>query len=256
MNFSPSANSQNKTSPRVALVIGSGCGIGKHIALHLALMGFNVAITFKSDETSCNRVAAMIEEKGGRASVFQVDVSKESDVSRLFQGVYKTFGLLNILINNAGPYLFKSIMELTPDEWDYILQSNLSGCYYCCHHATPLLRESGWGRIINLSYAGVQSLQAEPDRTPYYIAKAGILALTRSYAVALAPYSITVNAIAPGIIENDSYSDQFRRSIPKKIPVGRIGRPQDIIQAVDLFIDEKSDFITGTCIEVAGGWRL
>jgi 3-oxoacyl-[acyl-carrier protein] reductase len=240
----------------VVLVTGSSRGIGRALAHHLAQQGYRLVLHYKTSKEAALAVEDTIIRRGGTACTIQADVSQEKDAERLIEHCISEYGQLHILINCVGPYLYKSILETSPQEWDELIRGNLYSSYYCCHYAIPHLKKAGWGRILNFAFAGVSYLKTEPYRTPYRIAKTGILLLSRSLATVLAPNHITVNVLAPGIVDNGNYSEEYVDRITPEIPAGRIGLPEDVYQVVDFLINPDHTYLTGICIEIAGGWHL
>lgn len=240
----------------VALITGGGRGIGADVARFLASQKFQVVVNYREKSTDALKVAADIKKVGGTCSLFQADVSESDEVSALVSHTRTEFGPVSVLVHCAGPYLFKPLLELESGEFDYVMRANLNSAYYAIKEVWPSMKKAGWGRIIVFTAASAQNLGADPDRTPYLTAKGGLVQLLRSFAVALAPFGITVNAISPGIINNGSYSQDYVDRIPGKIPAGRIGNSNDIINALRFLLDPGSDYITGSCIDIGGGWKL
>lgn len=240
----------------IALVTGSGRGIGAVIAQYLASLGIQVAVNYRKSREKALKVVETIREQGGYAKAFQADITEAKQVKGLIEDVTSSFGGLNIIITNAGYYLYRPLLQMPPEEWDKLIRINLYGTYYCIYYGFPALRACGGGRIITISSSGAQNLLADSKRIAYRIAKTGVIQLTRAFAVELAASSITVNSISPGIIDNGAYSDEYLDKIQSKIPAGRIGKPKDMFQAIDFFLAKESEYVTGTNIEVAGGWNL
>ena len=234
---------------RVALVTGAARRIGRSIALKLAAEGADVVVNYRSSKTDAEQVTAEITSGGRRALVWQADVSRRDEVLGLIAAAERTFGRLDILVNNAGVFFPAKFEQLTEDQWDTILDTNLKSQFLCAQAAAPLLKRTGRGRIINLSSLG--GLLAWPLYTHYCVSKAGVIMLTRCLARALAP-EITVNSVAPGTISfpgEPPDEDYVRRA-----PLRKTGTAEDIAGTVAFLA--QSDFITGQVFVVDGGRAL
>ena len=234
---------------RVALVTGAARRIGRSIALKLAAEGADVVVNYRSSKTDAEQVMAEITSSGRRALVWQADVSRRDEVLGLIAAAERTFGRLDILVNNAGVFFPVKFEQLTEDQWDTILDTNLKSQFLCARAAAPLLKRTGRGRIINLSSLG--GLLAWPLYTHYCVSKAGVIMLTRCLARALAP-EITVNSVAPGTISfpgEPPDEDYVRRA-----PLRKTGTAEDIAGTVAFLA--QSDFITGQVFVVDGGRAL
>ena len=236
-------------SGRVALVTGAGKRIGRSIALALAREGASVAVNYNRTVAGAEKTLAEIAAMGCRGIALQGDVTRRADVQRMFAAVDSQFGRLDILVNNAGAFFHVPFEQLTDNDWDGILATNLKSQFLCAQAAVPMLKRDGGGRIINLASLG--GLLAWPGYTHYCVSKAGSIMLTRCLARALAP-EILVNAVAPGTIQFDGEppdEDYIRR-----VPLLRTGTGDDIANAV-LFL-ASAEFITGQVIVVDGGRAL
>jgi NAD(P)-dependent dehydrogenase (short-subunit alcohol dehydrogenase family) len=236
---------------KVALVTGAGKRIGRSVALRLASEGADVAVNYRSSKGEADEVVAQIVAMGRRAVAVQADVAKRAAVIALFAAVEKEFGRLDILVNNAGMFFPAKFEELTEEQWDRILDTNLKSQFLCSQAAAPMLRRSGHGRIIN--FASLGGLLAWPAYTHYCVSKAGVIMLTRCLARALAP-EITVNAIAPGTITFDGDAPGLAEDYVQRAPLHRTGTAKDIDDAVVFLV--QSAFITGQVIVVDGGRTL
>jgi len=240
---------QAQLSGRVALVTGAGKRIGRSIALALAREGASVAVNYNRSAAGAEKTAAEIASMGCRSAAVQADVTRRSEVERLFAAVDSQFGRLDILVNNAGAFFPAPFEKLTDEQWDGILATNLKSQFLCAQAAVRLMKRQGHGRIINLASLG--GLLAWPAYTHYCVSKAGSIMLTRCLARALAP-EILVNGIAPGTIQFEGEppdEDYIRR-----VPLHRTGTGDEIAAAV-LFL-ATADFITGQVIVVDGGRSL
>jgi 3-oxoacyl-[acyl-carrier protein] reductase/pteridine reductase len=240
-----------KLAGRVALVTGAARRIGRDIALALAAQGASVVVNYRTSAAEAEGVAAEIVKLGRRARAVQADVSKRADVQQLVNGVESEFGRLNILVNNAGMFQHVPFEQITDDQWNHILATNLTSQFLCSQLAAPLLKRSGHGRIINLASLG--GVLAWPGYTHYCVSKAGVIMLTRCLARALAP-EITVNAVAPGTITFPGDPPELEADYVRRAPLRRTGHGSDIAEAV-AFLAE-SDFVTGQILVVDGGRSL
>jgi NAD(P)-dependent dehydrogenase (short-subunit alcohol dehydrogenase family) len=234
---------------QVALVTGAAKRIGRSIALRLAADGAGMAINYRTSQAEAESLTREIQASGGRAVAIQADVARRREVEKLFAAVDAEFGRLDILVNNAGMFFAAPFAELTDEQWDGILDANLKSHFLCAQAAAPVMKRQGRGRIINLSSLG--GLLAWPAYTHYCVSKAGVIALTRCLAVALAP-EILVNSVAPGTI-------QFPGEPPdeayiRRVPLHRTGKGEDIADAVAYLA--TADFVTGQVIIVDGGRAL
>ncbi|HMD32708.1 MAG TPA: SDR family NAD(P)-dependent oxidoreductase [Candidatus Acidoferrales bacterium] len=240
---------QEPLSNRVALVTGAGKRVGRSIALALGRAGADVAVNYSRSKPEAEAVSVEIRDMGRRSAALQADVTRRAEVERLFAAVDAEFGRLDILVNNAGAFFHVPFEQLTDEQWDGILDTNLKSQFLCAQAAVPLLKRQGGGRIINISSLG--GLLAWPGYTHYCVSKAGSIMLTRCLARALAP-EILVNSVAPGTIQFEGEppdQDYIRR-----VPLHRTGAGDEIADAV-LFL-ATTTFITGQVIAVDGGRLL
>ncbi len=241
---------QGDAIEKIALVTGSSRGIGRDIALRMSEVVSGVAVHYRRQREKALVVAQTIQKKGKKSTVFRADLTKEREATYLVERVIDKFGKIDILINNVGPVLVKPWADVSKEEWEYIFRSNLESALFCLNAALPGMKERKWGRIINLGYSRVEQLAAYKNITPYAIAKTGLLILTRSVAASVASSGITVNMVSPGLIEGGVIPPS------RKVPAGRLGKFEDISQAVLFLVSEKAAYITGTNLIVAGGWKL
>lgn len=241
--------SEKPLAGQVALVTGAAKRIGRSIALVLAAGGADVVVNYATSKAEAESVVREIEALGRRAAAIQADVSKRDGVRRLFDGVESAFGRLDILVNNVGEFFAAKFEEITDEQWDGIMDTNLKSQFLCAQAATPIMKRQGRGRIINLSSLG--GLLAWPAYTHYCVSKAGVIMLTRCLARALGP-EILVNSVAPGTI-------QFPGETPDedyiaRVPLHRTGTGDDIAEAVMYFA--TTEFVTGQVLAVDGGRAL
>jgi NAD(P)-dependent dehydrogenase (short-subunit alcohol dehydrogenase family) len=243
--------SQLSLTGKVGLVTGAAKRIGRSVALRLASEGADVVVNYRTSKSEAAEVVAQITAKGRRAVAVQADVAKRLDVLAMIAAVEKEFGRLDILVNNVGMFFPAKFEELTEEQWDRILNTNLKSQFLCCQAATPMLRRSGQGRIVN--FASLGGLLAWPAYTHYCVSKAGVIMLTRCLARALAP-EITVNAIAPGTISFAGDAPELAEDFIRRAPLQRTGTAKDIDDAV-VFL-AQSAFVTGQVIVIDGGRSL
>ena len=236
---------------KVALVTGASRGIGRAIAIVLAKVGADVAVNYKTHADEAHRVCSEIESVGRRAVAVGADMSVAADVSRLVETVEEQLGPVTILVNNAGVTRPQPIEEITEQDWDEILAVNLKSMFLVTQAVLPKMRAAQWGRIINLSSVAAQTGGVVG---PHYAAsKAGILGLTHSYAHLLAKEGITVNAIAPALIETEMVTSN-PNARPDLIPVGRFGAVEETADVAVMLA--RNGYITGQTINVNGGWYM
>ena len=239
---------------KVAIVTGAGRGIGKAIAIALAREGANI-IAIDVDIQTAEKVAKEIKSLGRKALAIQVDVSDSKEVNRMVKLVLKKFKRVDILVNNAAIIKRGSIEDLTEEDWDRVMDVNLKGAFNCMKEVVGTMKKQRYGKIVNISsIAGkIGDLASAPC---YGASKAGMTCLAKSLARELASYNINVNVVAPHAIETDmskEWSEEKRKSIIADIPLGRMGEPEDIAEAVVFLVSDKAKFITGEVLDVNGG---
>lgn len=239
---------QDTLEGKVALVTGAAKRIGRSLALRLASEGADVIVNYHGSQAEAEEVVAQIVAMGRRAAAIRADVSKKADVTVLFAAAEKEFGRLDILVNNVGMFFPAKFEELTEEQWDRIMNTNLKSQFLCAQAAAPMLRRSGQGRIVN--FASLGGLLAWPSYTHYCVSKAGVIMLTRCLARTLAP-EITVNAIAPGTISFEGDAPELAEDFIKRAPLKRTGTAKDIEDAVVYLA--HSGFVTGQVLVVDGG---
>ena len=238
---------------KIALVTGAGRGIGREIALKLAKDGHRVICVSKS-ESSCGSAAEFIKEQGFDAVAKAVDVSDGKAVEAVAAELLKEYGNIDILVNNAGITKDTLLFRMSDDDWDAVIQTNLSSCFYWCKHLGRPMTRKRWGRIINIS--SVVGIMGNAGQANYAAAKAGMIGLTKSLAREFAARKVTVNVVAPGFIETDmtnELSDEVKAGATGMIPLKRFGQVGDIASMVSYLASEQASYITGQTFTVDGG---
>ncbi len=242
---------------KTAVVTGAGKGIGEAIALGLAREGADVVIN-DVDLEGAQRVAEKIEQLGRKAMAIQRDISKRGEVKQLVNDVLRIFGRIDILVNNAGIISRGSFVEQNPQEWERVLSVNLGGTFNCSQEIVPLMIKQGGGKIVNIS--SIAGKMGDITSSPAYgTSKGAINTLTKSLARELAEHNINVNAVAPHAIETDmsrQWSEEKRRQVIDSIPLKRLGKPQDVAEAVVFLASDAANFITGEILDVNGGFLM
>jgi NAD(P)-dependent dehydrogenase (short-subunit alcohol dehydrogenase family) len=239
---------------KIAVITGAGRGIGRAIALRLAGAGAKVAVADLLIENA-NLVTNEICAQGRQAIAIPVDVSQADLVNRMMTTVLAEFGGIDILINNAGIFKAEPFDEMTEDQWDRMIAVHLKGCFLCCRAAVPHMLERNSGCIINI--ASTSGITGGTSGAHYAAAKGGIVALTRSLGRELAGRGIRVNAVAPSKIETDMLqagTPEARVALIKKIPLGRVGKAEEIANVVAFLASEEASYITGEVIVASGGY--
>lgn len=241
---------------KAALVTGASRGIGRAIALRLAHEGARVCVNFRTQQAAAEEVVAAIRGGGGEAVAMGADVGAAEPARQLVENAQKHFGRLDILVNNAGVVRDNLLLTMDDEEWRTVEATNLDSCFYCCRAAARFMLRQRAGRIINISSAAGE----KPNRgqVNYAASKGGINALTRALAAELAPKNITVNAVAPGMIETEMSREVRELAGDKILPyimLNRYGRPEDIAAAVAFLASSDADYITGEVLRVDGGLR-
>ncbi|HAP94080.1 MAG TPA: beta-ketoacyl-ACP reductase [Desulfotomaculum sp.] len=240
---------------RVGLITGSGSGIGEGVAKKMAQNGAKVVVV-DIDSSKVGRVVGEIKAEGGEAIGIASDITKKAEVDAMFKQVIDTFGGIDILVNNAGIGRDKSILKMSEEDWDSVLDVNLKGMFLCCQAAISHMREKKYGRIVNISSRAWLGWAGQAN---YSASKGGVVSLTRTLALELGRHGITVNCIAPGIIKTalwDSVPEQARERLLKIQPTGVIGTPNDIARTIMFFAGDQAGYITGQTIFVCGGKSL
>jgi len=237
---------------QIALITGASRGIGKAIALSLAKEGAEVIINYSTSLENANKVVSEINSFGGKSYALQADISNENSVNELIKAVLDKNKKIDVLVNNAGITKDGLLMRMKTDDWQMVLDLNLSGVFYCTRAVSRQMLKQKKGRIINIT--SVVGLIGNPGQANYSAAKAGVIGLTQSAAKEFASRGITVNAVAPGFISTDMTKDLNSEKILSAIPLGRFGDPEDVAGAVRfLAADPSAAYITGQTIQVDGG---
>ena len=242
---------------KTAIVTGASRGIGAAAALALAAQGCRVAVCCRTRRDSAESVAARIRAAGGTAAVFCADVSDEAAVRTMFAQVEQTLGPADILVNNAGVAQQKLFTDITAAEWDAMFGVCVKGAFHCCQAALPHMIRQKWGRIINISSMWGQV--GASCEVAYSAAKAGVIGLTRALAKELGPSGITVNCVAPGVIDtemNGQLSQEIKDALAEETPLERLGTPEDVAQAVWFLASPAGDFFTGQVLSPNGGYLI
>ncbi|MBU0652718.1 MAG: 3-oxoacyl-ACP reductase FabG [Proteobacteria bacterium] len=248
-----------RLADKVALVTGSSRGIGREIAIAMAREGADILVNYSRNKDAAFDTAEKIKALGRRAIVVQADVSERSQVERLFGTAVEEFGRLDVLVNNAGGFPIKPFAAVTDEEWDKVMDLDLKSIFMCSQTALASMRRQRGGTIINM--ASVSGLVGAVGMVPYSAAKGGVIAFSKALARELAPLGITVNAIAPGIIETDTALDIFPEGALKvyttyQVPLGRLGRPEEVVGLAVFLASDEARYITGQVYAVDGGFTM
>lgn len=241
----------------VAVVTGSGKGIGRAVAIALARQGAAVAVNYSRSEEAARETAETIRAAGGVCGLFRADVSKASEVRALFDAVRESLGPVTILVNNAGITRDALLMRMKEEDWRDVLTLNLEGAFLCSREALRDMTRARWGRIINVS--SVVGIIGNPGQANYCASKAGLLGLTKSIAREYGMRGITANAVAPGWIETEmtaSLKPEIREAMLKSVPAGRAGKPEDVAAVVAFLASEEASYVNGQTIAVDGGMTM
>lgn len=242
------------TAVKTALVTGASRGIGAAIAKKLAARGFMVIINYGHSSAAAEEVKNQIEQASGQAVLMQGDVSSGDDVDRMFKDIKKTWGRLDVLVNNAGINRDTLLVRMKEDQWDAVLSTDLKSVFFTTKAAASLMMRQRSGSIINI--ASVVGITGNAGQANYAAAKAGVIGFTKSAAKELAARGIRVNAIAPGFIETDmtdAIPEKIRKGMLETIPLRRGGKAEDVANAVAFLASDDAGYITGQVLKVDGG---
>jgi 3-oxoacyl-[acyl-carrier protein] reductase len=242
---------------QVAVVTGGSRGIGRAIALTLAAMQAHVIVNYVAHQDAAEETRHSIEATGGEATICCFDVADALGTARAFEAILDDRGRIDILVNNAGITRDTLVLRMKEEDWQQVLQVNLSGIYHCSKAAIrPMIRQR-YGRIINIT--SIVGIIGNAGQVNYAAAKAGAIGLTKALAREVASRGITVNAVAPGFIETEmtqELSAQAKADLVRQIPLGRWGTPQDVADCVSFLVSSRASYITGQVIQVNGGLSM
>jgi len=239
---------------KVAMVTGASRGIGRSVAIALAKAGAKVIINYAGNVAAAQEVKDIIEAAGGQSIIVQADVASDEAVGAMVKETMDTFGQIDILVNNAGITRDNLLMRMKEGDWDAVMNTNLKGVFVCTKAVSRVMMKQKSGKIINMT--SVVGIMGNAGQSNYAAAKAGVIGFTKSMAKELATRGITVNAVAPGFINTDMtavLSEQLKDELATKIPVGRLGSPEDVAAAVLFLVSDAANYITGQTLNVDGG---
>lgn len=245
---------QDTFENRVALVTGGTKGIGRAVCFHLAEHGATVACVYGHDEAAAEGYRREYSAKGYKGDVFRCDITEPDQVAATVERVLETFGHIDVLVNNAGITLDKTVLKMEVADWHKVLRTNLSSCFYACHAVLPFMIKRQYGRIVNVS--SVTGLAGNFGQANYAAAKAGLFGFTKTLALETARKGITVNALAPGFVKTemtDKIPPEVLERILEQIPMHRLGDPYEISRVVIFLAQEESGYITGQIYGINGG---
>ena len=239
------------------LITGASRGIGRETALIFSRLGYNVIINYNKSKEKAYELEKIITDKGGKAFAVKADVSKKAEVDDMMDEIKNRFGGVDVLINNAAVAEQKMFCDITEYDWDRMFDINVKGCYNCIQAILPHMVHEKWGRIINIS--SIWGITGASCEVHYSASKAAVIGLTKALAKELGPSGITVNCVAPGVIDTDMNSaltEDIIKELKEETPLGKIGSPSDIAEIIAFLAGEKARFITGQVISPNGGFLI
>ena len=244
---------------KIALITGGSRGIGAAIAWELAQHGATALVNYKQGKDAAEEVCHRIADVNGKAFAIQADISLVCDIDRMFDEIEKSYGNVDILINNAGLEIRMPSTDYSEEIFDQMLDTNLKGAFFCSKKVLKTMKDKGWGRIVNIS--SVHETRPTGNRSPYSISKAGMEMMTRELAFEFSRFGITVNTVIPGAIRTDMNrivleDPAYEQRVVDLIPARWIGNPDDVAPIVRFLVSEEAKYITGASITVDGGLML
>ena len=243
-------------STRVALIPGGIRGIGFGIAKELAAEGWSIALAYRTSEEQAARSLAELKEIGAVAIAERCDVSQRTQCEALVRTTEERLGPIEALIHAAGPYRRVPLLEEDSAAWRAIFDANLHAFFDTAQLVAPGMRERGRGRLLSFGIAGTERLSAQSHITAHSIAKAGLIALTRSFAEVLGPFGITANTISPGFVDTGSGIEESWRHMAERIPARRLGEIEDVVAAARFLLSDEARYVNGANLVVSGGWGV
>lgn len=246
----------SETAAKIALITGGARGIARAVAVDLARGGWNIAVCYRTSAAEAAEVADSAKGSGVKALALQCDVSDPKAGAAMVERIEKEWGRIDALINGAGPYHRVDLLKETVEGWHAMFDNNLHPVFYLSRAVLPGMIARKWGRIVTFSMANADQMIAQPNLTAHYIAKTGVLVLTRTLAKIAAPHGITVNAISPGFIDTGSAPAEETAAMAKRIPAGYVGSVEDAVATVRFLLSEDARYVNGANIHLSGAWGV
>ena len=243
------------TDGRVALVTGGHRGIGAALSTRLAQDGYAVAVNFRNNVSAANDLVDSLRARGLVAAAVQADVSIPEQVAEMYSEVIGRLGASPaVVVNNVGEFDLGQVADSSPDRWRRIIESNLNSAFYVTHAALSAMRRARYGRVIFIGMAPTLVLRGAPNIAAYAVAKTGVAVLARTLAVEEAPHGITVNCIAPGLIDTGYLPPEQVEWMRARVPSGRLGHPEEVAEALGYLISDRAGYVSGATLSVSGAW--
>ena len=237
-----------------ALVTGAARGIGRAIAEALGEAGWDVAVNYRSSADEAREVVERIRAGGREAAAVAADVTDPDGAAGAVAEAEERLGPVDVLVNNVGDFFFKPLAAMTPDEWRHVLDSNLSSAFLTSRAVLPGMRRRGRGSIVNIGLSPVSMIRGAPNVAAYAVAKTGIVVMSLTMATEEAPHGIRVNCVSPGLIDTGYLPPEQAEWMQKRVPMGRMGRPEEVAEAVLFLASERASYVSGANLTVSGGW--